>query len=186
MTDAHKKRLMAMLDTEDDMEPDDLIEKLEAMCSGYKKKEMKAAKADELEPQVAELTAAKDALAIELSAVKSELEAMKAEREKAVEEKADAFVAELCASGKIPAKNESIRSFWRGAFIQDEASTLEASKHLGSKVQSERLTDDKPAETFESNGAKIEARAHELMASKAKLPWAQAWELAKAQLSAGE
>jgi outer membrane murein-binding lipoprotein Lpp len=175
-----KKRLMKMAGYADDMEDVDeteLMSKLEAMCSGYgKKKDMSASK-------VADLEAAKATAESERDAIKAELEAAQTELEAARTQAADAFVASLEASGKIPPRAEKQKAFLRKAYLTnpDEAKEF-ASELTASNPGSERITDDSNAknhgESPADKGALRSNKANELLAAKAAPTFEAAWEAA--------
>lgn len=178
-----KKRLMKMAGYADDMEMEDeeLYAKLEAMCGGGGKKDMKASKTIE------DLTAAKATAESERDAIKAQLEAAKTELEAARTEAAESFVSELVASGKVPPKADKQKAFLRKAFLANPTEAREyASELVASNPGSERLTDEGNGKDGEDDSGKpladrIYKKAQEITASKA-IPWADAVELARTSL----
>ena len=163
-----KKRLMKMAGYADDIEDADeaeLMSKLEAMCGGGGKKDMKAAKAIE------DLTAAKATAESERDAIKAQLEAAQTELEAARAEAAESFVSELVASGKVPPKADKQKAFLRKAFLANPTEAREyASELVASNPGTERLTDEGNGKGDDADklplGDRIDKRAHELAASK--------------------
>jgi len=171
-----KKRLMKMAGYADDLEDVDemeLMSKLEAMCGGAKKKDMSAAKITDLE-------AAKASAESERDAIKAELEAARTEIEAARTQAADAFVASLEASGKIPPRSEARKAFLRKSYLADpEGTKAYAAELTASNPGSERLTDEGQGDKSPADkGALRQAKAEELVASKAAPNFDAAWQTA--------
>ena len=175
-----KKRLMKMAGYADDLEDVDemeLMSKLEAMCGGGGKKDMKAAKAIE------DLAAAKATVESERDAIKVELEAARTELEAARTEAAESFVSELVASGKVPPKADKQKAVLRKAFLANPTEAREyASELAASNPGTERITDEgngkNPGESPADKGAARQAKATELVAAKQYATFDAAWEAA--------
>jgi outer membrane murein-binding lipoprotein Lpp len=173
-----KKRLMKMAGYADDLEDVDemeLLSKLEAMCSGAKKKDMSAAKVADLEAAKANAESERDAIKAELEAAKTELEAARAEA-------AESFVSELVASGKVPPKADKMKASLKKLFLSDPADAREFAGELtASNPGSERLTDEGQGDKSEASadkGTLRSAKANELLAAKAAPTFEAAWETA--------
>lgn len=176
-----KKRLMKMAGYADDLEDVDemeLMSKLEAMLMPKKPAaDMKAAKAIE------DLTAAKATAESERDAIKAELEAARTELESARTEAAESFVSELVASGKVPPKADKQKAFLRKAFLANPTEAREyASELVASNPGAERITDEgnakNPGESPADKGSLRQAKANEILASKAVPTFEAAWESA--------
>lgn len=171
--DPMKARLRKMLGIEDGMEMEDeeLLSKLEAaMCGATKKTDMMAAKVSEIE-------AAKATVESELAEARKELEAARAEA-------AESFVAELVASHKIAPKAEKMKTSLKKLFLTNPAEARDfASELVASNPGNDRITDDSnaknPGESPADKGAARQAKANELLASKAAPTWEAAWGMAE-------
>ena len=174
-----KKRLMKMAGYADDLEDVDemeLMSKLEAMCGGGKK-DMKAAKVIE------DLTAAKTTAETERDAIKAQLEAAQTELQAARAEAAESFVSELVASHKIAPKAEKMKQSLKKLFLTNPAEARDfASELVASNPGAERITDEGNAknhgESPADKGSLRQAKASEILASKAVPTWEAAWESA--------
>jgi phage I-like protein len=170
--DPMKARMRKMLGIEDgvEMEDEELMSKLEAaMCGATKKTDMMAAKVSDLEASKA--TAEK-----ELATLKSELEAARAEA-------AESFVSELVASHKIAPKAEKMKQSLKKLFLANPAEARDfASELVASNPGAERITDEgnakNPGESPADKGSLRQAKASEILASKAVPTWEAAWESA--------
>lgn len=181
MDDIYKKRLMKALgkSEEEEMDEDAMVMEIEAAYQAKKKlAEMEAANMPKPE-EVKEMAAAKAVVESENANLKAELEAARTEIAKGREERADSFVRELVASGKIPAKASGTQKVWRSSYLADAEAALEASKELSAALapDGKRITDD-VVTTPQDSGAVRQAKAQELLASKKATTFAQAWELA--------
>ena len=173
-----KKRLMKMAGYADDLEDVDemeLMSKLEAMCGGGGKKDMKAAKAIE------DLTAAKTTAETERDELKTKLEAAQTELEAARAEAAESFVSELVASHKIAPKAEKMKQSLKKLFLTNPAEARDfASELVASNPGAERITDEGNAKSASEadKGSLRQAKASEILASKAAPTFEAAWESA--------
>jgi hypothetical protein len=176
-----KKRLMKMAGYADDLEDVDemeLMSKLEAMCGMSKKLDAGA-----MPEKLMKMEAAKASAESERDAIKAELAAAKTELEAARTEAAESFVAELVASGKVPPKSETRKEFLRKSFLADpEGTRAYAAELTASNPGAERITDDSnaknPGESPADKGALRQAKAAEILASKAVPTFDAAWETA--------
>jgi hypothetical protein len=176
-----KKRLMKMAGYADDLEDVDemeLMSKLEAMCGMSKKLDAGA-----MPEKLMKMEAAKASAESERDAIKAELAAAKTELEAARTEAAESFVAELVASGKVPPKSETRKEFLRKSFLADpEGTRAYAAELTASNPGNERITDDSnaknPGESPADKGALRQAKAAEILASKAVPTFDAAWETA--------
>ncbi len=167
--DPMKARMRKMLGIEDgvEMEDEELMSKLEAaMCGATKKTDMMAAKVSDLE-------ASKAAAETELATLKSELEAARAEA-------AESFVSELVASHKIAPKAEKMKQSLKKLFLANPAEARDfASELVASNPGAERITDEgnakNPGESPADKGSLRQAKASEILASKAVPTWEAAW-----------
>jgi len=168
--DPMKARMRKMLGIEDgvEMEDEELMSKLEAaMCGATKKTDMMAAKVSDLE-------ASKAAAETELAAIKSELEAARAEA-------AESFVSELVASHKIAPKAEKMKQSLKKLFLTNPAEARDfASELVASNPGAERITDEGNAKSpgEADKGSLRQAKASEILASKAAPTFEAAWESA--------
>ena len=170
--DPMKARMRKMLGIEDgvEMEDEELMSKLEAaMCGATKKTDMMAAKVSDLE-------ASKAAAETELATLKSELEAARAEA-------AESFVSELVASHKIAPKAEKMKQSLKKLFLANPAEARDfASELVASNPGAERITDEgnakNPGESPADKGSLRQAKASEILASKAAPTFEAAWESA--------
>ena len=168
--DPMKARMRKMLGIEDgvEMEDEELMSKLEAaMCGATKKTDMMAAKVSDLE-------ASKAAAETELAAIKSELEAARAEA-------AESFVSELVASHKIAPKAEKMKQSLKKLFLTNPAEARDfASELVASNPGAERITDEGNAKSASEadKGSLRQAKASEILASKAAPTFEAAWESA--------
>lgn len=168
--DPMKARMRKMLGIEDgvEMEDEELMSKLEAaMCGATKKTDMMAAKVSDLE-------ASKAAAETELAALKTELEAARTEA-------AESFVAELVASHKIAPKAEKMKTSLKKLFLTNPAEARDfASELVASNPGAERITDEGNAKSANEadKGSLRQAKANEILASKAVPTFEAAWESA--------
>ena len=175
-----KKRLMKMAGYADDLEDVDemeLMSKLEAMCGATKKLDAGA-----MPEKLMKMESAKASAESERDAIKAELEAMRTEVEAARTQAADAFVASLEASGKIPPRSEARKAFLRKSYLADpEGTKAYAAELTASNPGSDRLTDEGQGDKSEASadkGALRSAKANELLAAKAAPTFEAAWETA--------
>jgi len=165
--DPMKARMRKMLGIEDgvEMEDEELMSKLEAaMCGATKKTDMMAAKVSDLE-------ASKATTEKELATLKSELEAARAEA-------AESFVSELVASHKIAPKAEKMKQSLKKLFLTNPAEARDfASELVASNPGAERITDEGNAKSpgEADKGSLRQAKASEILASKAVPTWEAAW-----------
>jgi outer membrane murein-binding lipoprotein Lpp len=168
--DPMKARMRKMLGIEDgvEMEDEELMSKLEAaMCGATKKTDMMAAKVSDLE-------ASKATTEKELATLKSELEAARAEA-------AESFVSELVASHKIAPKAEKMKTSLKKLFLANPAEARDfASELVASNPGAERITDEGNAKSpgEADKGSLRQAKASEILASKAAPTFEAAWESA--------
>jgi len=168
--DPMKARMRKMLGIEDgvEMEDEELMSKLEAaMCGATKKTDMMAAKVSDLE-------ASKATTEKELATLKSELEAARAEA-------AESFVSELVASHKIAPKAEKMKQSLKKLFLTNPAEARDfASELVASNPGAERITDEGNAKSpgEADKGSLRQAKASEILASKAAPTFEAAWESA--------
>ena len=168
--DPMKARMRKMLGIEDgvEIEDEELMSKLEAaMCGATKKTDMMAAKVSDLE-------ASKATTEKELAAAKTELEAARAEA-------AESFVSELVASHKIAPKSEKMKQSLKKLFLTNPAEARDfASELVASNPGAERITDEGNAKSAgeADKGSLRQAKASEILASKAAPTFEAAWESA--------
>ena len=174
-----KKRLMKMAGYADDLEDVDemeLMSKLEAMCGATKKLDagMMPEKLMKMEAAKASAESERDSIKAELAAAKTELEAARAEA-------AESFVSELVASHKIAPKAEKMKQSLKKLFLTNPAEARDfASELVASNPGAERITDDGNAKSpgEADKGSLRQAKASEILASKAAPTFEAAWESA--------
>ena len=174
-----KKRLMKMAGYADDLEDVDemeLMSKLEAMCGATKKLDagMMPEKLMKMEAAKASAESERDSIKAELAAAKSELEAARAEA-------AESFVSELVASHKIAPKAEKMKQSLKKLFLTNPAEARDfASELVASNPGAERITDEGNAKSpgEADKGSLRQAKASEILASKAAPTFEAAWESA--------
>jgi hypothetical protein len=176
-----KKRLMKMAGYADDLEDVDemeLMSKLEAMCGMSKKLDAGA-----MPEKLIKMEAAKASAESERDAIKAELAAAKTELEAARTEAAESFVSELVASHKIAPKADKMKASLKRLFLTNPAEARDfASELVASNPGVERITDEgntkNPGESPADKGALRQAKAAEILASKAVPTFDAAWESA--------
>jgi len=176
-----KKRLMKMAGYADDLEDVDemeLMSKLEAMCGMSKKLDAGA-----MPEKLMKMEAAKASAESERDSIKAELAAAKSELEAARTEAAESFVAELVASHKIAPKADKMKASLKRLFLTNPTEARDfASELVASNPGNERITDDSnaknPGESTADKGALRQAKAEELLASKAAPTFDAAWQSA--------
>ena len=174
-----KKRLMKMAGYADDLEDVDemeLMSKLEAMCGATKKLDagMMPEKLMKMEAAKASAESERDSIKAELAAAKTELEAARAEA-------AESFVSELVASHKIAPKAEKMKQSLKKLFLTNPAEARDfASELVASNPGAERITDEGNAKSpgEADKGSLRQAKASEILASKAAPTFEAAWESA--------
>jgi hypothetical protein len=174
-----KKRLMKMAGYADDLEDVDemeLMSKLEAMCGATKKLDagMMPEKLMKMEAAKASAESERDSIKAELAAAKTELEAARAEA-------AESFVSELVASHKIAPKAEKMKQSLKKLFLTNPAEARDfASELVASNPGAERITDEGNAKSASEadKGSLRQAKASEILASKAAPTFEAAWESA--------
>jgi hypothetical protein len=176
-----KKRLMKMAGYADDLEDVDemeLMSKLEAMCGMSKKLDAGA-----MPEKLMKMEAAKASAESERDAIKAELAAAKSELEAARTEAAESFVAELVASHKIAPKADKMKASLKRLFLTNPTEARDfASELVASNPGNERITDDSngkgAGDSTADKGALRQAKAEELLASKAAPTFDAAWQSA--------
>ena len=174
-----KKRLMKMAGYADDLEDVDemeLMSKLEAMCGATKKLDagMMPEKLMKMEAAKASAESERDAIKAELAAAQTELEAARAEA-------AESFVSELVASHKIAPKAEKMKQSLKKLFLANPAEARDfASELVASNPGAERITDEGNGKSASEadKGSLRQAKASEILASKAAPTFEAAWESA--------
>ena len=175
----YTKRLMKMAGYADDLEDVDemeLMSKLEAMCGATKKLDagMMPEKLMKMEAAKASAESERDAIKAELAAAQTELEAARAEA-------AESFVSELVASHKIAPKAEKMKQSLKKLFLTNPAEARDfASELIASNPGTERITDEGNAKSASEadKGSLRQAKASEILASKAAPTFEAAWESA--------
>ena len=174
-----KKRLMKMAGYADDLEDVDemeLMSKLEAMCGATKKLDagMMPEKLMKMEAAKASAESERDSIKAELATARQELEAARAEA-------AESFVSELVASHKIAPKAEKMKQSLKKLFLTNPAEARDfASELVASNPGAERITDEGNARSASEadKGSLRQAKASEILASKAAPTFEAAWESA--------
>ena len=174
-----KKRLMKMAGYADDLEDVDemeLMSKLEAMCGATKKLDagMMPEKLMKMEAAKASAESERDSIKAELATARQELEAARAEA-------AESFVSELVASHKIAPKAEKMKQSLKKLFLTNPAEARDfASELVASNPGAERITDEGNAKSAgeADKGSLRQAKASEILASKAAPTFEAAWESA--------
>lgn len=167
--DPMKARMRKMLGIEDgvEIEDEELMSKLEASYAAMKKK-------PDMAPALAEMSASRATLESELATARQELEAARAEA-------AESFVSELVASHKIAPKAEKMKQSLKKLFLTNPAEARDfASELVASNPGAERITDEGNAKSAgeADKGSLRQAKASEILASKAAPTFEAAWESA--------
>jgi len=168
--------LMKMAGYADDLEDVDemeLMSKLEAMCGATKKLDagMMPEKLMKMEAAKASAESERDSIKAELAAAKTELKAARAEA-------AESFVSELVASHKIAPKAEKMKQSLKKLFLANPTEARDfASELVASNPGAERITDEGNAKSpgEADKGSLRQAKASEILASKAVPTWEAAW-----------